>query len=359
MGEIKLKLGAPEAAAVIDKRYAEEPDGWKKTRLLAVKLAAKGEYTSAEVAELCGIARPHLFKWLKLVRTEGIEALLKRAKPGPKGGGARGVKQEVIDELGKKLAAQEFASAEQARRWLKKEHGVERQYHTVWQWLKKFGGVLRVPRPSHSKQEPGAAEAFKSEVAEKCEALGIKAGSRVKVWVMDEARFGLHTEMRRMWTLRGSRPVVSKQIKYEWDYLYGSLEVVSGEAHFAHIPGVSLEWDQKYLEDLASSDHEVIHVVIRDQAGFHLRDGDARLPERVRIVDLPPYSPELNPCEQFWDIVKDDTANKVFANIRALRTQIRDTLSRYWAEAKSILRLIGRDWLLSELNALRKTRMSL
>jgi hypothetical protein len=30
------------------------------------------------------------------------------------------------------------------------------------------------------------------------------------------------------------------------------------------------------------------HVVIRDQAGSHLRDGDVRLPTNVRIIDLPP-----------------------------------------------------------------------
>ena len=52
---------------------------------------------------------------------------------------------------------------------------------------KKPDGVLRVPRPSHSKKNPDAAEAFKSNVAEKFEALGIEAGSRVKVWVMDTA----------------------------------------------------------------------------------------------------------------------------------------------------------------------------
>ena len=57
--------------------------------------------------------------------------------------------------------------------------------------------------------------------------------------MMDEARFGLHTEMRRVWTLRGRRPVVARQIKYEWDYLYGALSVIGGEAHFAHLPGVS------------------------------------------------------------------------------------------------------------------------
>ena len=81
-----------------------------------------------------------------------------------------------------------------------------------------------------------------------------EAGSKVKVWMMDEARFGLHTELRRVWTRRGQRPVVARQIKYEWDYLYGALSVMGGEAHFAHVPGVSLDWDQGYLGDLAASD---------------------------------------------------------------------------------------------------------
>jgi transposase len=48
-------------------------------------------------------------------------------------------------------------------------------------------------------------------------------------------------------------------------------------------------------------------VQIQAKYVFHLRDGDTRLPERVRIIDLPPYNPELNPCEQLWDVIKDDT----------------------------------------------------
>jgi transposase len=358
MGGRILKLGRPEVAAVIDERYADEPDGWRKRRLLAVKLAAKGEYTSAEVAELSGISRSRLFVWLKEVREGGLDALLARENPGPKPGSYRDVKPEVIVALKGKVAANQFASAEQARRWLKNEHGVDKPYGSVWQWLKKMGGVLRVPRPSHSKKKAEAAEAFKSELAEKLQALEIKAGSRVKVWFMDEARFGLHTEMRRVWTLRGLRPVVTRQIKYEWDYLYGALSAVSGEAHFAHVPGVSLEWDRSYLENLASSDPEAIHVLVRDQAGFHLRDGDPRLPERVRIIDLPPYSPELNPCEQMWDIIKDDTCNQVHGTIEALRERIATTLRRYWEDAQSVLRLIGRQWLMVQLNAMRNNHLS-
>ena len=135
-----LNLGRADVAAVIDERYAQEPDGWRKRRLLAVKLAAKGEYTSAEVAELCGVARTWLFEWLKVVRERGLEALLERQKPGPKEGSVRGVKPEVMKALKEKLVAHEFASAEQARRWLIKEHGIDRPYATVWSWLKKLQG---------------------------------------------------------------------------------------------------------------------------------------------------------------------------------------------------------------------------
>jgi len=353
-----VKLGSHEVAAEIDERYAGEPDGWGKRRLLAVKLAAKGDYNAEEIAELCGVARSHLFVWLKRAREKGLNALLKRDKPGPKEGTRHGVNPEVMGALAERLAAHQFASAEQARRWLKKEHGIERPYGTVWSWLKKLKGVLRVPRPSHSRKNPDAAEAFKSGVAEKLEALRIKAGSRVRVWFMDEARFGLHTELRRVWTLRGSRPVVARQIKYRWEYLYGALAAVSGEAHFAHLPGVSLEWDESYLRNLASSDPEAIHVLVRDQAGFHLREGDPRLPERVRVIDLPPYSPELNPCEQLWDILKDDTCNQIHETVGALRESMSATLRRYWEDSTSVLRLIGRDWFLVQLNATRKTLAS-
>src|SRR5215207_4016235 len=128
----KLKLGRPEVAAIIDQRHAQEPEGWRKTRLLAVKLAARGQWTSGEVADLCGIARGHVFVWMKIVREQGLEALLERGKPGPKEGTCRGVKSKVMEELKAKLAAHEFANAQQARRWLKKAHRIDRPYASVW-----------------------------------------------------------------------------------------------------------------------------------------------------------------------------------------------------------------------------------
>lgn len=346
-----LKLGMPEVAAVIDKRHATERDPWKKNRLLAIKLAAHGEHTAEAVADLCGIARGYLFEWIKVVREHGLEALLERRKRGPKEGSRRGLEESVRKELEAKLAAGEFLTAVQAQRWLEDKHGIKRPYQTVWYWLKKAGGVLLVPRPSHSKKDPAAATAFRDNLAAGLEALGLATGSKVRLWMSDEARFGLHTAVRKLWAPKGSRPVVTRQIKYEWDYLYGSLDVLGGQAHFCQIPKVNLDCDRIYLEDLAATDPEAIHVVIRDQAGFHLRDGDPRLPPRVRILSLPPYNPELNPCEQLWDMIRDEIGNRIFATVEDLREGMLPALRRWWEDPAAVLRLIGRPWLLDQANA--------
>jgi hypothetical protein len=89
--------------------------------------------------------------------------------------------------------------------------------------------VLLVPRPSHSKKDPAATGEFREALAGYLENLKIPEGSKVKIWMMDEARFGLHTKMRRLWARKGKRPVATRQIKYEWDCLYGSLDVIGAD----------------------------------------------------------------------------------------------------------------------------------
>lgn len=346
-----LKLGCPEVAAEIERKHRDEKPGWRKDRLLAIKLASSGEHTAKQIADLCGISRAQVFAMVKTVREGGLAAIWERNSGGRPEGWRKGVSPEVMTEFEAKLAGHEFTTLQDACRWLSESHGLEVSYKRVWYWAKKLGGVLRVPRPSHSRKDPAAAEAFRRDLESKLESLGLAKGTRAKVWVMDEARFGLHTMLRKIWSLRGVRPVVSCQIKYEWDYLYGALEVTAGEAHFCQIGGVNLEWDQRYLEDLAAGDPGAVHIVIRDQAGFHLRDGDPRLPGDVRIVDLPPYSPELNPCEQLWDLIKDRLGNRIFQTVEELREATLPILQHWWTNPESVLSLVGRAWMRDQANA--------
>ena len=96
--------------------------------------------------------------------------------------------------------------------------------------------------------------------------------------------------------------------------------------------------------------------MIADQADFHLSEGDARLPEGVHIVSLPPYNSELNPCERLWDLLKDTEGfyNGLFESIENLRKALRPGLQRFWDDAQAVLSLIGRPWLRSQANATAK-----
>lgn len=350
-------LGRPDLSPEIEKKYRQEKDARSKTKLLCVKLAAEGEHSAEKIADICGCSRASVFEWVRQFRQGGFENLLHREKPGPQRGEMRGLPEAVQEQIKEGVQSGRWTTAEATRQWLEREHGIKKLYVTVWQWLKKVGGVLRVPRPRHPGNNPAAAEAFKKELGMRLEALGLLQGSRVKVWIMDEARFGLHTETRRVWITKGVRPEVRRQTRYQWDYLYGALEVVQGQAEFLHLPTVNLDCNRLFLEHLQASDPDAEHVVIADQAGFHLRPGDCRLPERIHIVSLPAYSPELNPCEQLWDVLKDTEgfANKLFKTINKLRAALLPGMRRYWENAALVLSLVGRPWLHDQANSSAKS----
>ena len=149
-----IKLGRPEWAAEIALRYRKATVGWQKTRLLCAKLASEGQHHSAQIAALCGCGTSRVFDWLRMLREGGIEGLLKRDKPGPKTGDFKLLKDKprIKKQVQQGLAEGRWKTSPQLSRWLKEKHGLEDKTNTALSWLKKLGGVLRVPRPRHPKR---------------------------------------------------------------------------------------------------------------------------------------------------------------------------------------------------------------
>jgi transposase len=128
---------------------------------------------------------------------------------------------------------------------------------------------------------------------------------------------------------------------------------VGGQAHveFLYCPTVNLGCSYRFLQQLAAREPGATHVVLWDGAGFHPLDGTPGLPDHVRLVALPPYSPELNPIEGLWDQLKDYLCNKVFASLRALQTAITGFLRPFWENPERVRALIGYGWLLAQAKA--------
>ena len=190
-----------------------------------------------------------------------------------------------------------------------------------------------------------AVESFKKTVTQHLENLAIPKDKPVKVWVQDETRYGLISTVRRCWSLRGLRPKADYQTNYQWGYVFGALEITQGEAQFLFTDGVSLAWSRAFLDELVACAPQAIHVVLWDQAGFHPKAGVHEIPEQIRLLPLPPYSPELNPVEQVWNPLKRATANKAWPSLAAIEETIAAALEPFWLLPPRVKQLLGDTWL--------------
>lgn len=212
--------------------------------------------------------------------------------------------EEVEAFLKKGLENAHWNTAVQAQQDLEVHFERSFSYSTVWYWLKKCAGVLRVPRPVHEKMDPQKAESFKRSFYTQLKALPIARDKPVNVWFADESRYGLLPIRRRCWTLKGLRPHKKHQTRYEWRYCYGALDIVEGKTVFVQTPTVNLDWTEAFLEQIKQQYPDLEHVVVWDGAGFHPKDSShEQIPKGIHVIMLPPYSPELNPIEKLWDCI--------------------------------------------------------
>jgi transposase len=350
MPRAHLKLTVqPAQKTELEQRFKTTHDVRQRQRLQAVLLATSGQHGYRDIARIVGCAPSTFALWLNQFLSGGVEGLMRRESPpgltSPIG------EPKVQQQLKEGLQAGRWRTAEQVAAWLQEAHGIKRASSSIYRWLGKAGGALRVPRPCHVQQDPLATAAFRAELAARLEKLGLPKDKPVKIWVADESRFGLHTQSRRCWALRGQRVVIPQQQRYEWEYVYGALEVVQGEAQFRFMPSVSLDFSGGFLEQIAASDPQAEHVVIWDQAGFHPRPRAATLPARIHLLPLPPYSPELNPVEGLWDQVQDCTCNRRHATLDELETTLTQALKPFWETPSKVLSLVHH-WLHAQANTM-------
>ena len=74
-----------------------------------------------------------------------------------------------------------------------------------------------------------------------------------------------------------------------------------------------------------------------------------RLCDLLRLLPLPPYSPELNPVERFGGLIKAQICNRIYPNLRTLEDHIATAASR-WTQPDKVAGLIH-FWLSEQTNS--------
>lgn len=186
-----------------------------------------------------------------------------------------------------------------------------------------------------------------SKVLKKTRRQAKKAGKPLKVFFQDEARFGRINDPRRCWAPKGIRPIVPKQIIREYTYAYGAICPFDGDACYLILPAMNSACMTLFLTELSQRFPDHFLLVICDGAPCH-REGALNLPENMKVVSLPPYSPELNPAENGWDDMREKFfKNTVFDSLEAVKNKL-VTACRFYEDNPQIIQSIaGWNWIIN------------
>ena len=91
-----------------------------------------------------------------------------------------------------------------------------------------------------------------------------------------------------------------------------------------------------------------IIILVCDGAAWHKAKA-LNIPENIRLIFIPPYTPEMNPIEQIWkEIRKRGFRNEIFQTLNKVVDCLCDTIRSISAE--TIKSITARDWIVEVFN---------
>lgn len=159
----------------------------------------------------------------------------------------------------------------------------------------------------------------------------------MNLYFQDEARFGLMTHIGSVITAKGIRPKVKYQHRFATTYLYGSYSPIDGDSFVYEIERINCKIFEAYLNKFSQHNPKQAKIVVIDNAGFHSTK-NITVPDNIFLLRIPPYSPELNPCEQIWAWIKTRYKNRIFEDLDDLKTWLHNIVKNMKAQTvKSIV----------------------
>lgn len=268
------------------------------TRLMAIKALAMG-FPHEQVAALFGVNEDSVSRWVRRFNERGIDGLTE----GPRSGRPPKIKGEQSDEYRELVLHPERVNE---THWTgRKFHGYltsscqqEVGYSTLMRWLHDEGFRLKVPRPWPDGQDEEKRRAFMTMVREFLRDQGID------LWFLDECGVEGDPRPRRRFAMKGDKirqPFSGAHLRMN---ATGLASPRTGEFYALEFSHADTEIFQIFL-DHANRDitfQRPRNVLILDNASWH--KSKSLYWGRFEPVFLPPYSPDLNPIERLWLIMK-------------------------------------------------------
>jgi len=312
------------SVAALEERYEACEDAISSRRFQTIWLLAKG-HSTGEAAAMTSFGQRWIEQLLERYNALGPSALgdLRRGN----GASAKVLKPELLVRLRVRMADPPpdggvWTSGKVAR-WMAGELGLASLApQRGWEALRAIGWSIQKPRPRNPKAATAAEqEAFKKKLAEVvAEEAARHPDAPIEAFATDEHRIGLKPVTRRVWAPVGERPIAHGHHRFEWLDVTAFVSPATGESFWYVSNGVSKPFFEALLRlfaEEAGAGRERRIVLTLDNAGWHGEAGLA-VPDGVRLVFQPAYTPEAQPAETLWTLVDEPIVNKHIPTLEAL-----------------------------------------
>jgi DDE superfamily endonuclease len=181
-------------------------------------------------------------------------------------------------------------------------------------------------------------------------AVGLTRTSRIGF--ADELRLGLRGTTRRVWGRRGVKVRQRVQLRYEWWYLFAAVDGQAGTISWTWVDSMKATDLVPLLAALRAN--APLDGIVWDGAASH-RDAAVRA-VGVPLINLPPYSPELNPAERLFAEVRRQVEGQVYATLADKVAAVDAFLHTLDADPARVRRLCGWSWISAALSTLPAPR---
>jgi len=267
-------------------------------RCTAVQLLI-GEISRAQVCRALLVTERALRKWINAFNARGVDGLIVRKRPGRTAilhGEQAAALTQLIEQP--ETVQRTFWTARAFHGYICETYHIECSYPTVVRFFHQQGFALKVPQPWPDRQDEARREQFRQQLKILCD------DPEVEVWFADESGFEGDPRPRRRWDRKGNKTRSTKNGDHIRMNVMGMVCPRTGEFFALEVSHSDSEIFQAFLREA----HATIttqrrrNVLIVDNASWHRCKSTNWHAWEPRY--LPPYSPDLNPIERIWLVMK-------------------------------------------------------
>lgn len=289
----------PENATLADLQAVRKAGNRETDRRCLVIIMLLIGSSREQVMKTVDLSESAIKKIIKAFNDYGADGLVAKRRTGRKPLISSEQKEEIIEEFEEPGKAQRtFWTASAFHGHITAKYALECSYNTILRLLHDKGYVLKVPKPWPDRQDEKAREQFIERLKKLVE------DPEVELWYGDETGVEGEPKPRRTWAIKGSRPKVIHNGDHIRLSILGTVCPRTGEFFAIEASHCDTDVFQVFLDETAKciTHTRKRNILILDNASWHKRKSLNW--HFFEPLYLPPYSPDFNPIERIWLIMK-------------------------------------------------------